>query len=485
MKKIQVTRSPIDNSVYVERQQASNAQIQQTLTLATKAQKLWRQSSIKERAEICHRMVDIFIANEDEISQQLCWMMGRPIQYAKNEVTTMAQRARYMIDVAETALATIETPSPPDFTCYIKLEPLGVVLAIAPWNYPYLTAINVIIPAIMSGNSVILKHSAQTPLCAEQLASAFKQAALPEGVFQYLHLSHSDTESLIKQYQPNLPRINYVAFTGSVTGGKMIEQASSGRFIGVGLELGGKDPAYVRADADIDYAVETCIDGAFFNSGQSCCAVERIYVHKQVFDQFVVKAVKLINQYKLGRPDDPDTTLGPVVNTSAANFVREQIKEAIQSGAIPHIEELNFPLAQTNSPYLAPQLLTNVDHSMRLMTEETFGPVIGVMSVNDDHQAIALMNDSEFGLTASVFSSNISTAVEIGEQLETGTFFINRCDYVDPALAWVGVKNSGRGCTLSELGYQSYTRPKSFHLKAKRQTKDFSSKNQATTQPIS
>jgi len=456
----QLTYSPIDNSVYVERELASQQQICSTLKQATEAQTQWSKVSIAERKSICHQMVDAFVANEEQIALELCWMMGRPIQYAKGEVQGMAERARHMIEIADESLATVKVEPKAGFTRYIKRQALGVVFVIAPWNYPYLTAINVIIPAIMAGNCVILKHSAQTPLCAEQLFNAFESANLPVGVFQYLHLSHQDTEWLIKQ-----SAIDYVAFTGSVAGGEMVERASCGRFIGVGLELGGKDPAYVRADADLDYAVETCIDGAFFNSGQSCCGIERIYVAESIFDDFVAKAVALVNQYKLGRSDDPDTTLGPLVKASAAEFVRGQIEEAVDAGAIPHIDPSDFPQDKLGTAYMAPQLLTKVDHSMRVMTEESFGPVVGIMKVVDDEQAIGLMNDSEFGLTASVFSSDIDAAIAIGEQLETGTFFVNRCDYLDPALAWVGVKNSGRGCTLSGMGYESLTRPKSFHIK--------------------
>ncbi len=458
--KMQQTISPIDGSIYVERELANQAQIDQTVEQAVKAQQQWRQTPLSERRSICLAMLRAFNDNADEIAEQLCWMMGRPIQYAKSEVAGMIDRAEYMIAIAEQALAPIELPPVAGFRRFIKHEALGVAFVVAPWNYPYLTAINAIIPAIMAGNAVIIKHSAQTPLCAEQLAKAFTAAKLPEGIFQYLHLSHPDTERLIKQ-----PQIDYVAFTGSVDGGVMVEKAASGRFIGVGLELGGKDPAYVRADADIDQAVATCIDGAFFNSGQSCCGIERIYVASEVFDLFVSKATALVNAFKLGRSDDPNTTLGPLVKTSAADFVRGQISDAVAMGAIAHIDAANFPLDKQSTPYLAPQLLTNVDHSMRIMTDESFGPVVGIMKVDSDAQAIALMNDSEFGLTACVFSQNVDEALAIGEQLETGTFFLNRCDYLDPALAWTGVKNSGRGCTLSTLGYESLTRPKSFHLK--------------------
>ena len=456
----QKTRSPIDNTIYVERLQASNEEINGVLQKSVSAQTNWRHVRLTERAAICHKMVDAFIANEDEIAHQLCWMMGRPIKYASGEVAGLVERARYMIDAAEDALSTILLPETTSFKRYIKREPLGTAFVVAPWNYPYLTAINAIMPAIMAGNCVILKHSAQTPLCAEQLFNAFQTAGLPDGVFQYLHLSHTDTEVIIKD-----SRIDYVAFTGSVAGGMMVEEAACGRFIGVGLELGGKDPAYVRADADIEYAVATCMDGAFFNSGQSCCGVERIYVDSRVFDEFVRQSVELVKGYRLGRPDDDHTTLGPMVKASAADFVRLQIQDAIAKGATEHIKTDNFTFNEVGTPYLAPQILTNVNHQMRVMTEESFGPVVGIMKVENDEEAIALMNDSEFGLTASVFTQDIDAAVTIGEQLETGTFFVNRCDYLDPALAWTGVKNSGRGCTLSALGYESLTRPKSFHIK--------------------
>lgn len=457
---IQQTRSPIDNTVYVERYLASSEEINETFNKAEIAQRYWQQVDVKQRAVICHKMVDAFVANEDEIAHQLCRMMGRPIKYARGEVAGFAERARYMIDVADSALANIQLPEKVGFQRYIKRQALGTVFVVAPWNYPYLTAINAIMPAIMAGNSVVLKHSGQTPLCAEQLFKAFAKAGLPDGVFQYLHLSHADTEAVIKHSQ-----IDYVAFTGSVAGGSVVERAASGRFIGIGLELGGKDPAYVRADADLDHAAESCIDGAFFNSGQSCCGIERIYVDSSVFDEFIRKSVDIVNSYRLGRPDDESTTLGPLVKASAADFVRGQVKDAIAKGAVAHINADDFAMDEVGSPYLAPQILTNVNHKMRVMTEESFGPVVGIIKVANDEQAIALMNDSKFGLTASVFSQNIDAAIAIGERLETGTFFVNRCDYLDPALAWTGVKNSGRGCSLSVLGYESLTRPKSFHIK--------------------
>jgi len=452
--------TPVDGSVYARRSHASQAEIDQALTQAQQAQPGWRALPLSERQRFCSAMVDALVANGKEIAEQICWQMGRPIQYAAGEVRGLEERARYMIEAAPQALATIELPDKPGFNRFIKREPLGLVLVIAPWNYPYLTAINSIIPALLAGNVVLLKHSAQTPLCAEQLQQAADSAGLPKGVFQFLHLTHAAAEALIAH-----PAINQIAFTGSVLAGARVEQAAAGHFKQVGLELGGKDPAYVRADADLQQAVDTLVDGAFFNSGQSCCGIERIYVHAEVYAEFVERAVALTRQYRLGRSDDPATTLGPLVNTAAAEFVRGQIDEAVAQGAVAHIDEKLFAASQPGTPYLAPQLLTNVNHSMRVMTEESFGPVVGVQSVQSDAEAIALMNDSDFGLTAAVFTRDEAAGVAIGEQLATGTFFINRCDYLDPALAWTGVKQSGRGCTLSVVGFEQVTRPKSFHLK--------------------
>jgi acyl-CoA reductase-like NAD-dependent aldehyde dehydrogenase len=460
MAKIQCI-SPVDGSVYVERETASAEQIQQTLSAAVEAQKQWKNTPIAQRQALCSKAVDAFLARKEEIAEELTWQMGRPICQAPGEVGGFEERARHMIKIADTALADVKPEAKDGFTRYIKREPLGVVFVIAPWNFPYMTAVNAIMPAILAGNAVILKHSAQTPLCAERLQQAFAEAGLADGVFQYLHLSHSDTEAVIQA-----PEVNFVAFTGSVPGGEMVERAAVGRFIGVGLELGGKDPAYVRKDANLQNAIETVTDGAIFNSGQSCCGIERVYVDKAVYQEFVDGVVALASGYNLGRPDDADTNLGPLVKTSSAEFVREQINEAVAAGAKALVDADSYAANQTGTPYLAPQVLVDVDHSMRIMSEETFGPVIAIMPVSGDEEAIKLMNDSEFGLTAAVFTQDKNAAIEIGNQIETGTWFMNRCDYLDPALAWTGVKNSGRGCTLSSVGFEHMTRPKSYHLKS-------------------
>jgi acyl-CoA reductase-like NAD-dependent aldehyde dehydrogenase len=320
--------------------------------------------------------------------------------------------------------------------------------------------VNSVIPAIMAGNSVVLKHSAQTPLCAERFAECWRAAGLPEGVFQVLHLSHEDTERVVGD-----PRVAFVAFTGSVEGGRAIQRAAVSRFAGTGLELGGCDPAYVRSDADVGHAVENLVDGAFFNSGQSCCGIQRIYVHERVYDEFVAGAVDLTEKYVLGLPTDPATTLGPVVRPAAAEQVRKQVAASVAAGARTAIDEQRFPASRPGSAYMAPQLLLDVNHGMSVMREEIFGPVAGVMQVSGDEEAVRLMNDSDFGLTAAVWTRDLEAARVLGERVQTGTWFMNRCDYLDPALAWVGVKDSGRGCTLSRVGYEHLTRPKSFHLR--------------------
>jgi acyl-CoA reductase-like NAD-dependent aldehyde dehydrogenase len=454
------TISPVDGSVYVERNYADESSIAKALELAKKAQVSWSQTSVAERATICSRAIDGFVESKQGIAEEISWMMGRPIGSAPGEVGGLEERARYMISAAEGALSDISVPEKEGFTRFIRRVPLGVTFIVAPWNFPYLTSVNAIIPALMAGNTVILKHSAQTPLCAERYAEMFEKAGLPEGVFQYLHLTHGDTERVIQA-----PEVDFVGFTGSVSGGSMVERAAAGRFIGVGLELGGKDPAYVRSDADLAHAVENLVDGAFFNSGQSCCGIERIYCHESLYDDFVSGVADLVSQFKLGNPMEPETNLGPVVKTSAAEFVRGQVSEAISQGATALVNASGFAADAANSPYLAPQVLVGVDHSMRVMNEESFGPVVGVMKVASDEQAIQLMNDSEYGLTAAIWSSDVDAAISIGDRIETGTWFMNRCDYLDPALAWTGVKDSGRGCTLSSLGYEHLTRPKSFHLR--------------------
>ena len=454
------TVSPVDGRIYVERNYATGDEIAEAVSNARRSQRLWRQTTIAERAETCRRFVDAFAANSAQIAEEISWQMGRPIVHAPSEVHGVVERARYMIDIAPEALSDVEPTPKRGFRRFIRREPLGVVLIVAPWNYPYLTAVNAVVAAIMAGNAVLLKPSSQTPLSAERFAQAFEAAGLPEHVFQPLHLTRESTGKLIGH-----SGIDHVMFTGSVEGGRMIKQAAVRRFIGVGLELGGKDPAYVRADAPLDYSIRHLMDGAFYNAGQSCCGIERIYVDDELFDDFVTAFVECTRTLKLGNPLDRETTLGPVVRQTAAEFVRGQVAEAVEQGATSWIDARDYPQFASGPAYLAPQVLTGVNHSMRIMKEETFGPAVGIMRVRSDDEAVDLMNDSPFGLTGSVWTRDKDIALDLGRKVQTGTWYMNRCDYLDPALAWTGVKDSGQGCTLSRIGYEQLTRPKSFHMK--------------------
>ncbi|MBM66206.1 MAG: aldehyde dehydrogenase [Myxococcales bacterium] len=454
------TRSPVDGSVYVERSQADHAHIDRALARGQQAQLAWRRADLSERLRVLGALVDAFVADKAAIAEELTWQMGRPLSQTPGEVGGFEDRARTMLDLAPGALADVVPPGKPGFERFIRREPLGLVFCLAPWNYPYLCAVNAVIPALAAGNAVLLKHSNQTPLCAERIVAAGEKAGLPPGLLQFIHCSHGQVAQVIQD-----ARVDFVAFTGSVEGGRAVSQAAAGRFIGMGLELGGKDPAYVRADADLDHAIPNLVEGVCFNSGQSCCGVERIYVHEDVYDRVVAGYVDQLKGYRLGNPLDAQVDLGPMVRASAADHVRRQIGQAIDRGARSLVDPSHFPAHGDEGPYLAPQVLVDVTHDMDLMREETFGPAVGIMKVRSDEEALRLMNDSRFGLTASLWTEDLDAAEALGDQLETGTVFMNRCDYLDPQLAWVGVKDSGRGCTLSTVGFEHLTRPKSFHLR--------------------
>jgi acyl-CoA reductase-like NAD-dependent aldehyde dehydrogenase len=454
------TVSPVDGRVLVERPRADEREIEAVLAAARGAGRAWRRRSVAERVALIARAVDAFVARGPAIAEEITRQIGRPIAHSPGEVRGFEERARHMLAIAPDALADVVPAPKPGFRRFVRREPLGVVLVLAPWNYPFLTAVNAIVPALAAGNTVILKHSEQTPLAAERLGEAFAAAGLPRGVFQFVHCDHDAIARMIAG-----PHVDFVAFTGSVEGGHAVQRAAAGRFIATGLELGGKDPAYVRADAPFEHTVENVVDGAFFNAGQSCCGIERVYVQRPLYPRFVEAFVAKVKEYRLGDPLDPATTLGPMARARGAALVREQIAEAVAQGARALIDPRDFPADRPGTPYLAPQVLVDVTHGMRVMSEESFGPVVGIMPVADDAEAVVRMNDSRYGLTASIWTGDPEAAQAIGEELETGTVFMNRCDYLDPALAWTGVKDSGRGVTLSRVGYEALTRPKSFHLR--------------------
>ena len=448
--------SPIDGSVFAERDTLSFDAALGLAQAARTAQTAWVARPLQDRINLVMAGVAAVGAMNDEIVPELAQMMGRPTRYG-GEFGGFNERASHMAEIAQTALADIAVGEDASFKRYIKRVPHGVVFVVAPWNYPYMTAINTVAPALIAGNTVVLKHATQTLLVGERMAKAFHSAGIPTDVFQNIFLDHDTTSDLIAQRA-----FDFVNFTGSVGGGKAIERAAAGTFTGIGLELGGKDPGYVMDDADLDAAVETLIDGAMFNSGQCCCGIERIYVHESLFDRFVEKAVAIVNGYKLGDPMDPETTIGPMANVRFASEVRAQIAEALADGATAHI---NIMPSDDGAAYLTPQILTSVTHDMRVMRDENFGPVVGIMSVRDDDEAIQLMNDSNFGLTASLWTRDLDRAMRVGDAIETGTVFMNRADYLDPGLCWTGCKDTGRGGGLSVIGYHNLTRPKSYHLK--------------------
>nr|WP_309502641.1 aldehyde dehydrogenase family protein [uncultured Roseovarius sp.] len=448
--------SPIDGSVFATRKVESVKSARAIADRARAAQAAWAARPLEERTRLVMAGVAAVGAMNDEVVPELAHMMGRPVRYG-GEFGGFKERAGHMAQIAQDALADIEVGEDATFKRYIKRVPHGVVFVVAPWNYPYMTAINTVAPALIAGNSVILKHATQTLLVGERMARAFHAAGVPEDVFQNVFLDHDTTSALIAD-----GAFDFINFTGSVGGGRAMERAAAGTFTPVSTELGGKDPGYVMEDADLDAAVDTLIDGAMFNSGQCCCGIERIYVHESLYDAFVEKAVAIVRGYKLGNPLDPETTLGPMAHVRFAKEVRAQIDEALAAGATAHIETFD---ADDGGAYLTPQILTDVTHEMRVMRDESFGPVVGIMKVASDEEAIALMNDSEFGLTASLWTADVARAQSVGDRIETGTVFMNRADYLDPGLCWTGCKNTGRGGGLSVIGYHNLTRPKSYHLK--------------------
>ncbi|MCB9960211.1 MAG: aldehyde dehydrogenase family protein [Rhodospirillaceae bacterium] len=449
--------SPIDGSVYAERPVLSPADARSVVTRARAAQREWAARPLDERIQLVLAGVERLGAMNDEVVTELAWMMGRPVRYG-GEFGGVKERATYMAEIAPQALAPLAVEDSAKFRRYIGHEPHGVVLVIAPWNYPYLTAINTVAPALIAGNAVVLKHATQTLLVGERMVRAFHEAGVPEDVFQNVFLDHETTAGLIAARS-----FGFINFTGSVEAGKSIERAAAGTFTNLGLELGGKDPGYVMEDANLEAAAATLVDGAMYNSGQCCCGIERIYVAAPLFDAFVEKAVDLVSAYKLGNPLEGETTLGPMANRRFADEVRTQTAEALAAGATALIDTSTF--ADDGGTYLAPQVLVNVTHAMRVMCEESFGPVVGIMKVADDAEAVRLMNDSPYGLTASLWTADVERAERVAHQVETGTVFMNRCDYLDPALCWTGCKDTGRGGGLSVIGYQNLTRPKSYHLK--------------------
>ncbi len=450
---------PFTGEVACELPLATAEEAMRAVDGAAEAQRRFRGSPVRERVALVLAFCEAFQGRQEEVARDVTRMMGKPIRQARGEVETMIGRARHMASIAEEALADEPLPRKDGFERFVGREPLGVVLDVAPWNYPLLTAVNVVAPAVLAGNAVVLKHASRTPLCGEHFARAFADAGAPPHLVQALVADHGTVSQVVAR-----PEIGYVAFTGSVPGGREVHREAARRFVGVGLELGGKDPAYVAEDADVAHAVASLAEGAFYNAGQSCCGIERIYVHARHYGRFLEELAQAARAFVPGNPMDEATTLGPMAQPDAAPFLARQVAEAREKGGRVLCGGERAAVAGRGRFFL-PTVVADATHAMSLMTEESFGPVVGVAAVRDDEEALRLMNDSRYGLTAAVWTGSRERAVALGRRLEAGTVYMNRCDYLDPALPWVGVKDSGLGCSLSRHGLLALTRPKSFHLR--------------------
>ncbi|GAA5890950.1 hypothetical protein JCM6882_008864 [Rhodosporidiobolus microsporus] len=463
------TLSPITGAPLVQRPYpTSTAQLDAIVQTAQDSYYSWRKVPFPERHRLVTLAVEHLSSRALELGAELTDQMGRPIRYAAAEFATFKDRATWLLDHAEKALKdeNVDEGRPEGFKRVIRRAPVGVCLLVGAWNFPYMIQVNALIPALLAGNSVLLKPSPQTPLVAERIQESFEAAGLPKGLIQTLHLTPPQMDYLVAH-----PLIPFISFTGSVANGKRVEKTAAlaaeqgSGFKTVGLELGGKDAAYVRADCDPAYAAENVVDGAMFNSGQSCCAVERVYVHESLYDRFVEEAVKVVKDYKLGDPREQETTLGPVISLRSAATIREHIAEAVSKGARALVPEADFPLAKDETTYVAPQVVVDVDHSMKIMSEETFGPVMGVMKVKDDAEALKLINDSPYGLTCSIWTKDEAAYWSMVDEIDVGTVYLNRADALDPALPWCGTKETGRGVSLSRFGFDAVTKAKSLNLR--------------------
>ena len=438
---------------------ADAAAVGQTLDRARAASRAFRESALADRKALCERAVQSMEAQGEHIARDITAMMGKPLGQARNEVRGMAERARYMMSIAEASLADVVLPAKQGFDRRIAREPVGVVLDLPAWNYPLLTAVNVVIPAVLAGNAVVLKHSPRTPLSGGHFARAFAAVGAPPNLVQALDCDHPTSEKMIGDL-----RIDYAVFTGSVFGGHRIAQAVSARFMNLGLELGGNDPAYVASDCDFDKTVESIVDGAIYNAGQSCCAVERVYVHRSIYSRFLEAAEAHVRAYVMGDPLDEKTTLGPMAQPNHPAKLEALVVDARGRGA--RVITGGKPVSvQGRGRFFEASLLADVTHDMKLMKEESFGPLLPVAPVDSDEHALALMNDSELGLTASIWTRDADRANTLARRLECGSVYMNRCDAVDPALPWSGVKSSGVGHSLSALGFAPLTRPKALHFR--------------------
>lgn len=452
--------TPVDGSIYLTRSFATESEIAAAVEKAKSAQRQWRRVPLADRMALCQKAVDILVSRSDELGQEVAWQIGRPLHVAAAEISSGYQnRARHFISLAESALADAPCTGTDGVTRFVRHEPLGVVLSIIAWNYPFATASIASLYPVVAGNAVIIKHSPQCPLAAERIVDAFEEAGLPPGTVQALHTSNGDTARLIGSGD-----IQHVEFIGSNSVGQAVVAAGSTAMVSYALELGGKDPGYVMPDADIDATAAAMAFGFSDNAGQSCCSLERVYVHDKVYDLFIEALREHAGKITLGHPIDENCDIGPVVSTGAASRIRAQVDDAVRKGGQLLLPENRFDIARPGTAYVEPQVVFNADHGMDIATVETFGPLLSVTRVTSDNDAVAMMNDSPYGLTASIWTNDVDAAMRIGERVESGTWLMNRCDHSDIHLPWGGRKTSGLGYVGADLGYLRVTQPRGYHL---------------------
>ncbi len=451
--------SPVDGRIYAQRPYATDAEVEQALSAAENAAILWRSLSISERGALLRGFIEAFNGHRQVLAEQVSWQMGRPLAQA-DEMDAWTVGGKDLISIGEAALAWRDLDGGDGARRHVSREPYGVMLSICPWNYPVSICVALIIPPLMAGNVVLFKHAPQTALVIDALNAAARAAGLPAGVFTALDMTHEQSSRLIAS-----ERIDIVGFIGSERGGRQVHAAAGHAFKPFILELGGKDPVYVRQNVDIERAANEIALGAFGNSGQSCCSVERIYVDDAIHDRFVEAFVAAAAATRVGHPLEDNPDIGPVVSTVAAEAIRGQVQLALSSGATLLHDGDRSAGSFATSAYVGPIVLGNVDHSMSIMRDETFGPVAPIMRVSSDDEAIRLMNDSRYGLTAAIWSNDIDHALKLGQRLEAGSVVVNQCNYPDQLLPWGGIKASGLGRSDGLFAYDGVTQYKSYYAR--------------------
>lgn len=429
--------------------------LSEKLNRARAAQPKWAALPFAKRAACVEAFKEALVSQSESLAKTLTQEMGKPLSQARGEIRATPARIDFFLEEVEAKMQTERIRDAGKMQERISYEPLGVIANISAWNYPYFVGVNVFIPALLTGNAVLYKPSEHATMTGQAIQALMTEAGVPEGIFQTVIGGGNVGAELLAQ------AIDGVFFTGSYGTGCKIAAAAAKRLIPVQLELGGKDPTYVCDDADPKAAAEALADGAFYNAGQSCCSVERIYVHESIYEAFVEAFVQTVNDFNIGDPLEEGTYIGPLFRKSQLDHLTKQVKDATDKGA--QLLCGGQPLEQKGH-YFAPTVLTQVDHDMEVMKEESFGPIIGIMSVKDDESAIQLMNDTRYGLTAGVYTASQERAEGIMSQLHAGSVYWNCCDRVSPRLPWSGRKDSGLGVTLSHLGIRPFLQPKGWHL---------------------